>query len=127
MKSDKKQTLIFIGIALAVIGIILIIYAVALPRVYTEIPAEAPATTAVQTTMLDEQATDTLQVNYPLDINTATAEELATVDGIGTTRANAIIEYREYLGGYTSVEQIMDIEGFGESVYAQIAPYLTVE
>ena len=49
-----------------------------------------------------------------------------TIDMIGQTRANAIIAYRDYLGGYTSVEQLRNISGIGESVYAAIEPYVTV-
>ncbi len=48
------------------------------------------------------------------------------IDNVGETRANAIIAYREYLGGYTSVEQLKNISGIGDSVYALIEPYVTV-
>ncbi|MDE6413609.1 MAG: helix-hairpin-helix domain-containing protein, partial [Eubacterium sp.] len=34
--------------------------------------------------------------------------------------------YREHLGGYTSVEQLKNISGIGDAVYASIAPYVTV-
>ena len=53
-------------------------------------------------------------------------EELCLIDGMGEARASAIIEYREYLGRYESVEQIMNISGIGESLYAKLSPYLTV-
>ncbi|MDE7124673.1 MAG: helix-hairpin-helix domain-containing protein, partial [Eubacterium sp.] len=59
-------------------------------------------------------------------LNTCTAAELMTIDMIGQTRANAIIAYRDYLGGYTSVEQLRNISGIGDSVYAAIEPYVTV-
>ena len=49
-----------------------------------------------------------------------------TIDGIGEVKANNIIEYRDYLGGYTSVEQIKNIKGIGDGVYEKISPYLTV-
>lgn len=65
-------------------------------------------------------------VSYPLNLNTCTAEELMTISGIGEVKASAIIEYREYLGGYTSVEQIKNIKGIGDKVYEKISPYLTV-
>lgn len=64
--------------------------------------------------------------DYPLDLNTCTIADLTTIKGIGETRADAIIQYREYLGGYTSVEQIKDIKGFGDSLYEKVADYLTV-
>lgn len=67
-----------------------------------------------------------LTVSYPLNLNTCTAQELISLDGIGEKKANDIIEYREYLGGYTSVEQIKNIKGIGDSVYEKVSPYLTV-
>lgn len=128
MKSNKNQTLLFIGIGLIVVGVIMIVYAVALPRVY-----EDKATTAedasVSVSVEEKQTASsdaTAAVSYPLDLNTATAEELATIENVGEVRANAIIEYRDYLGGYTSTEQIMEIKGFSEALYEQIAPYVTV-
>ena len=64
--------------------------------------------------------------SYPINLNTATVEELVSIDGLGESRASAIIEYRDYLGGYTSVEQIKEISGIGDATYAKLAPYLTV-
>ena len=69
---------------------------------------------------------DEIQVTYPLNLNKTTAEELMTIDGLGEVRACAIIEYRDYLGKYTSVEQIMQIKGIDEEIYKQVAGYLTV-
>lgn len=65
-------------------------------------------------------------VIYPLNLNTCTAEDLMTIKGIGEVKASNIIEYREYLGGYTSVEQIKNIKGIGDSTFEKISPYLTV-
>lgn len=65
-------------------------------------------------------------VGGKINLNTCTASELTVLDGIGESRADAIIQYREYLGGYTSVEQIKNIKGIGDKLYEKIAPYLTV-
>lgn len=64
---------------------------------------------------------------FPLDINTATLQELMAIEGLGETKASAIIEYREHIGRYTDVSQIMEIKGFGEATYEMIEPYLTVK
>lgn len=48
------------------------------------------------------------------------------IDGIGEVRADAIIAYREKLGGYSSVEQLKDISGIGDKTFEKIAPYVTV-
>lgn len=65
-------------------------------------------------------------VSGKINLNTCTASELTVLDGIGESRADAIIQYREYLGGYTNVEQIKNIKGIGDKLYEKIAPYLTV-
>lgn len=67
-----------------------------------------------------------LAVSYPLNINTCSIQELMTISGLGEVKASAIVEYRQYLGGYTSVEQIKNIKGIGDKLFAKIAPYLTV-
>lgn len=65
-------------------------------------------------------------MSYPINLNTCTAEELMSIENVGESRANAIIEYRDYLGGYTSVEQLKDIKGIGDATFAKIEPYVTV-
>lgn len=82
---------------------------------------------AEETTAAKAQTGNTKQVlTGKINLNTCTAAELTAINGIGDTRADAIIQYREYLGGYTSVEQIKNIKGIGDKLYEKIAPYLTV-
>lgn len=73
-----------------------------------------------------EETTVGAKVDFPINLNTCTANDLLAINGIGETRANAIIEYRNYLGSYTSVEQLKNIKGIGDSVFAKIEPYVTV-
>ena len=49
-----------------------------------------------------------------VNINSATLEELKTLNGIGDAKANGIIEYREKSGGFTSTDQIKEVDGIGE-------------
>lgn len=133
--NTKTQTMFMIGIALLVMSGILIYVSLSTPGVYKE-----PETTAIQNSSLTK-ATNSAKsassaskssdnsataVSYPINLNTATVEELTSIDGLGESRASAIIEYRDYLGGYTSVEQIKEISGIGDATYAKLAPYLTV-
>lgn len=74
----------------------------------------------------DNSDSDVSNVNFPINLNTCTKEELMEIDGIGDARAEAIIAYREKLGGYTSVEQLKDISGIGDKTFEKIAPYVTV-
>ena len=59
-------------------------------------------------------------------LNGATYAELRTLNGIGTVRANAIISHREAIGGFTHVEQLLDITGIGNAILESIRPYITV-
>ena len=63
----------------------------------------------------------------PLDLNTATAEELATLPGIGAELAGRIVAYREAHGGFGSIEEIMEVSGIGEGKFAALEGRITVE
>ena len=81
---------------------------------------------SIKQSSLAESGAKSTNSSFPVNLNTCTAQELTAIDGIGDTRASAIIQYREYLGGYTSVEQIKEIKGIGDALYEKISPYLTV-
>lgn len=55
-----------------------------------------------------------------IELNTATAEELVTLPGIGDYYAKNIIEYREKLGGYTAKEQLLELYRFDEIKLSKI-------
>lgn len=61
-----------------------------------------------------------------ININTASMEELCTIPGIGSTRAAAIIAYRQDTGGFASVEDIMNVSGIKEGTYAKIKDSIKV-
>ncbi len=155
MKKDSKQTMVLIGIALLVAAGVLLYISLNQPRIYSEAPAKStttvtvteeqtaePDTTEEETTEAETYAetaeepetvnsgkteeTEEKTYKYPLNINTASVEALMSIDGLGEVRASAIVEYREYLGKYTSVEQIMQIKGIDEEIYKKVAGYLTV-
>lgn len=61
-----------------------------------------------------------------VNINTASKEELTTLDGIGEKYAERIIETREKRGGFTSVEQITEVKGIGQKRFEKIKDEITV-
>lgn len=144
MSNSKRQSIIIIGIGLIILAVILIYFSLSQPKI--RIASDVNNTSAViynsdvsdSGSMLTKHKSsgsntrdyaadeDIISAEYPLNLNTCTAQELMTISGIGESKASAIIEYREYLGGYTSVEQIKNIKGIGDKVYEQISPYLTV-
>ena len=48
-----------------------------------------------------------------INLNTASAVELAALKGIGEKKAQAIVDYREKQGKFTSVDQLADVSGIG--------------
>lgn len=61
-----------------------------------------------------------------IDLNTATAEELQTLPGIGEKRAADIIADREKNGPYRFPEEITRVKGIGEETAAELLSYVTV-
>ena len=55
-----------------------------------------------------------------VNINTATLEDLKTLNGIGDSKAKSIIEYREQNGGFKSIEDIKNVTGIGEKMFERI-------
>jgi len=64
--------------------------------------------------------------NGLVDINTATADELESLPGIGATYAERIIAYRQEHGPFTDPAQIMEVKGIGPACYEEIKSLITV-
>lgn len=61
-----------------------------------------------------------------ININTATSEQLQSLSGIGQAKAEAIIAYREENGDFSSISDITNVSGIGESTYEKIKDQITV-
>lgn len=61
-----------------------------------------------------------------ININTADAETLAEIKGIGEALAKRIIDWRENNGGYGVIEEIMNVAGISENKFEDIKNYITV-
>jgi competence protein ComEA len=61
-----------------------------------------------------------------ISLNTATAEQLDQLDGIGPAKAAAIIRYREEHGPFRSVDELANVPGIGEKTLAKFRDHLTV-
>jgi competence protein ComEA len=56
----------------------------------------------------------------PISLSSATVAQLDTLDGIGPTLAQRIVQYREAHGGFRSVDELKQVEGIGEKRFAAL-------
>jgi competence protein ComEA len=61
----------------------------------------------------------------PISLSSATAAQLDTLDGIGPTLAQRIVDYRQSHGGFSSVDQLRQVEGIGEKRFASLKKAVT--
>jgi len=79
------------------------------------LPAPLPSTTS-----------SSVQPTGKVNINTATAEELDTLPGIGPAIAQRIIEYRQANGTFQSIEEIKNVSGIGDKLFERLKDLITV-
>ncbi|MFQ5685222.1 MAG: ComEA family DNA-binding protein [Candidatus Scalindua sp.] len=65
--------------------------------------------------------------NAKININTATIEELASLQGIGEKKAKSIVEHREKAGSFTTIEDLKDVKGVGDKIFNKIKDQIAVE
>ena len=73
-----------------------------------------------------EENEATEETSSIISINTATKEELMTLTGIGEKKSEDIIKYREENGEFTSIEDIKNVKGIGDSLFEKIKDYITL-
>lgn len=65
-------------------------------------------------------------LNTIVNINTASKETLMTLNGIGESKANKIIEYRNENNGFKNIEELKNVKGIGDAIYAKIKENITI-
>ena len=109
----------------ALLGITAIFLCLVLTLFWQDRSAVEPGLTVqTETEVPEEILTPDLS---PIDINTASLEELDQLPGIGTVLAGRIIAYREEHGAFESIEELMEVSGIGEAKLAELEGWITVE
>lgn len=62
-----------------------------------------------------------------VNLNTASVEELCKLSGIGEAKAEAILAYRTEIGVFSSIEQLKEVTGIGDSLFNQIKESIYIE
>ncbi|ELC8442013.1 ComEA family DNA-binding protein [Clostridium perfringens] len=74
-----------------------------------------------------EEKGESSEENSTININTASKEALMTLNGIGESKAQAIIDYREEIGGFKSIDDIKNISGIGEKTLEKIKDKISIK
>ncbi|HBQ59449.1 MAG TPA: hypothetical protein DD671_07440 [Balneolaceae bacterium] len=83
---------------------------------------EVPKETASET-----EAEEVEPVSDIVNINTASLQQLQTLDGIGPAYAQRILDYREANDGFDSIDELVNVKGIGEKRLENIRPYIKLE
>lgn len=78
--------------------------------------------TKKDTTTSNEQET----ITEPININTASASDFDKLPGIGASKAESIVQYREKNGPFEKIEDLKEISGIGDALFEKIKDYITI-
>jgi len=62
-----------------------------------------------------------------INLNTATAEQLAALSGIGKAKAEAIVKYRDEHGGFKSIDELKEVKGVGDALLEKNRALIALE
>lgn len=148
-KQDKLAILLLL-LSIVVVGAIYVLVVTAANPVQAEDAASLAQFEAFEASLSDTEEglkenlrkpyTDNHKTTYPsytpqpklkagetINLNEADTTILKTIPGIGSGYANRIVKYRNLLGGYVSVNQLKEVWGIEEELYAKILPYSRVK
>ena len=96
------------------------------PPVRVEVERSSAAVVTIPTAAAEPEEEAPETASGKININTATAEELETLPGIGEKRAQAIVEDRQNNGPFRTVEELTRVKGIGEGILAGLIDGITV-
>ena len=90
------------------------------------LPADDQQSDYLQTDSTEEEPPEPVADDGRIHLNSATKSELMTLQGIGATKADAILEYRRAYGSFKAIEEIMEVKGIGEGTFSKIKDNLAL-
>lgn len=91
------------------------------------VPTAAAASPPTSARSATTARTATSAVQFPINLNTATAAQLEALPGVGPVLAQRIIEYRQTHGRFQSVDELLEVRGIGTKRLENIRPYVVVK
>ncbi|MDH5160195.1 helix-hairpin-helix domain-containing protein [Heyndrickxia oleronia] len=80
----------------------------------------------INVSLFDEAVSTTNNSEGKVNINSANKDQLQTIPGIGPSKADAIIEYREQKGEFKKIEDIKNVTGIGEKTYEKLKDSISI-
>lgn len=84
------------------------------------------ATSSGSATAASDSSTTTTADHEPINLNSASKEQLTTITGIGDKKADLILQYRQEHGQFKSVDDLKNINGFGDKTVDKLRDQLAV-
>ena len=124
----KKQTAYWLILAASVFGALLIGFFAGRNAIHSpvEISHLPQATYPSESTPTNSEPTEETKATGKVNINTATAEELEALPGIGPVYAQRIVDYRSQHGPFSNLLELTNVTGIGLERVNQIMDYATV-
>ena len=99
-------------------------------KVVSEVPCKCETITVNNCTdndaSTDNKEGDETSTSDKVNINKASKEELMKLNGLGESKADAIITYRTNNGDFKTIEDIKNVSGIGEALFDKIKDFITV-
>ncbi len=92
----------------------------------TTTTTEIPNNAAIPDNSNTSNDTSSATLNLKINLNTASKEELTKLSGIGEAKAQDIIDYRNTNGSFKTIEEIKNISGIGDALFAKIKDNITI-
>ena len=127
LKNSPELVMILLGMFfISIIITVTVFYSPGVTVTKVIYPTDNVSVTAGETQQMESPNRQGGEISEKININTASAEMLAQINGIGDVKAQSIIDYRNKNGGFKTTGEIIRVKGIGEKTYENIKEQITV-
>ena len=109
------------------IAVLTLVFILGMAGVYARATCMDEGDYIIRTGKLAQETVAIEAVQWQVNINTAAAEELTALPGVGEALAERIIAYREEHGRFRAAEELLEVKGIGESKFAEMKDWIILE